>query len=152
MRADIDAMEAAARACAVERLRVALAGEGGVPSGALAQFRRIGRWGTCVDCPPCEHGGYPETERCVNTTRYDHRLRGDAPTEADVRALLAERDALADALRTERAAREAAEASSALSAQAAVDAARELGHVAAAAVARADAADAQHAALAGEGR
>ena len=68
---------------------------------------------------------------------------------ADLLDARSERDALAAALRTERAAREVAEASAALSARAAVDAARELGHVAAAAVARADAADAQHAALAG---
>ena len=34
------------------------------------QFRRNGRWGTCVDCPIIEGKSYPEL--CVNTTRGDH--------------------------------------------------------------------------------
>ena len=36
------------------------------------QFRRNGRWGTCVDCPIIEGKRYPEL--CVNTTRGDHTL------------------------------------------------------------------------------
>lgn len=36
------------------------------------QFRRNGRWGTCVDCPKIEGRAYPEL--CVNTERGDHNL------------------------------------------------------------------------------
>lgn len=99
---------------AVERVRVALAG-GVVPAGALDAFRRNGRWGTCIDCP-WDDIGMRRPERCVNTERHDHHLRGDAPTDADVRALLSAHDdavashaALAAAVLAEREAREDAE-------------------------------------------
>ncbi len=41
---------------------------------------RIGRWGTCVDCPDKDGNiygqkrGMPLTERCPNTDRYDHHI------------------------------------------------------------------------------
>lgn len=82
---------------AIARVRTALAGEGGVPPRAIPTFRRLGRWGTCVDCPRPKGATYPDIEHCPNTDRYDHRLRGDAPNEADTRLLLAAYDALAAA-------------------------------------------------------
>lgn len=33
---------------------------------------RIGRWGTCVDCPVDAKGKHPEN--CVHTDRYDHNI------------------------------------------------------------------------------
>jgi hypothetical protein len=42
-------------------------------SGAIHTFARIGRWGTCGDCPR-DSRGYAYPEFCVNTGRYDHHL------------------------------------------------------------------------------
>lgn len=36
-------------------------------------FARIGRWGTCVDCP-CDNLGVYYPELCVHTDRGDHHL------------------------------------------------------------------------------
>lgn len=41
---------------------------------AMETFIRIGRWGTCIECPRSD-STYPEF--CINTSRYDHLLTAD---------------------------------------------------------------------------
>jgi len=41
---------------------------------AMSTFSRIGKWGTCVECPRSD-STYPEF--CVNSNRYDHQLTAD---------------------------------------------------------------------------
>lgn len=49
-------------------------------------FARIGRWGTCADCPRDNDGqDYPEF--CANTDRYDHDLTLAALNDALTRDL-----------------------------------------------------------------
>ena len=40
--------------------------------GMFEQFRRNGKWGTCVDCPRTDGKVFPEF--CINFNRYDHNL------------------------------------------------------------------------------
>lgn len=40
----------------------------------LETFDRIGRWGSCVECPSVGTITYPE--QCIHTARYDHQLEG----------------------------------------------------------------------------
>ncbi len=47
---------------------------------ALLTFARIGRWGTCGECPASD--GLQIPELCQNTERYDHQLDWRALTEA----------------------------------------------------------------------
>lgn len=54
-----------------------------IPDGrlikAMETYIRIGRWGTCSDCPVSDKK-YPEF--CKYTDRYDHQLDGKAIAES----------------------------------------------------------------------
>ena len=41
---------------------------------AMKTFSRIGKWGTCIECPRSD---FTYLKFCVNKERYDHNLTAD---------------------------------------------------------------------------